>query len=81
MPEAVWFKLCGDGYVVHGCVELLLCLGGRDVADGFEQASIVEPVDPFELGVVASFEAAPWSASMDYLGLGGVDKEDSQITY
>ena len=32
---------------------------GRDIADGFEQASVVEPVDPFERGELDRFQAAP----------------------
>lgn len=54
--------------MVHRRVVTLLCLGGRDVADGFEQASVVEPVDPFERGVLDGFEGAPRPASMDDLG-------------
>ena len=45
------------------------CFGGWNVSDGFEQASVVEPVDPFEGGYLDRFEAAPRAASMDHLGL------------
>ena len=43
--------------------------GRRDVADGLEETSVVEPVDPFQRGELDGFEGAPWSASMDDLGL------------
>ncbi len=43
--------------------------GGRDVADGFEQAAVVEPIDPFEGCHLDGFEAAPRAASVDHLGL------------
>jgi len=46
-----------------------LCFGGWNVADGFEQAAVVEPVDPFEGGHLDGFEAAPRAASVDHLGL------------
>jgi hypothetical protein len=46
-----------------------LCFGGWNVADGFEQAAVIEPVDPFEGGHLDSFEAAPWAASVDHLCL------------
>jgi hypothetical protein len=47
----------------------LLGLGGRDVADGLEQAARVVPVDPFERGELDLLEAAPRPASADDLGL------------
>ena len=42
--------------------------GRRDVADRLEQAAVVEPVDPFERGVLDGFERAPRPAPMDHLG-------------
>ena len=44
-------------------------LGGRDVADGLEQAPIVIPIDPFEGGELDALKGAPWTAPMDHLGL------------
>ena len=44
-------------------------LGGRHIADGFEQPAGVEPVDPFEGGEFDSLEAPPWSAPVAHLGL------------
>ena len=52
----------------HGIV-LLLGFGGRDVANGFEQPAVVEPVDPFERGVFDGLERSPWSPPVDHLGL------------
>ena len=43
--------------------------GRRDVANGFEQATMVEPVDPFKRDISNCFEAAPRSLPMDYLRL------------
>ena len=48
-------------------------LGGRDVADGLEQAAGVEPVDPFEGGDLDGLEAAPWPEPADDLGLKQAD--------
>jgi len=44
-------------------------LGGRDISDRLEEASIVEPVDPFEGGELDGLEVAARSAPMDDLGL------------
>ena len=44
-------------------------LGGWNSADRFEQASIVEPVDPFQRGELDGFQASPRAASPDHLGL------------
>ena len=45
---------------------LIFC--GRDVADGLEQAAIVEPVDPFERGQFDSLAGLPGRV-VDDLGL------------
>ena len=44
-------------------------LGGRNVADGFEQAPVVEPVHPFQGGELDGLQGAPWPAAPDHLGL------------
>ena len=44
-------------------------LGGRDISDRLEEASSVEPVDPFESGVLDGFETAPWATPVDEFGL------------
>ena len=46
-----------------------LGFGGRDIADGFEQAAVVEPVDPFQRGVFDIFEGASRALPVDELGL------------
>ena len=47
---------------------MILGFGRRDVADGLQQSTMVEPVDPFERVVRDGFEAAPGSATVDHLG-------------
>jgi hypothetical protein len=49
-------------------VEVFFGLGGRDIPDGFTQAAVVEPVDPFEGCVFDSFEAASRASAVDDLG-------------
>ena len=44
-------------------------LGGWNVADGFEQTPVVEPVHPFQCGEFDGFQAAPWPATSDHFGL------------
>jgi hypothetical protein len=57
-----------------------LGLRGRDGADRLEQAARVVPVDPFERGEVDGFEAAPWPATADDLGLAeAVDRLGERI--
>ena len=43
--------------------------GRRDVADGFQQPAMVEPIDPFERGIFDGFEAPPRSSPVDHLCL------------
>jgi hypothetical protein len=51
------------------CVIACFGLGGWDISDRFEQAPVVEPVDPFEGGEFHCLDAAPGGAAMDQLGL------------
>jgi hypothetical protein len=51
------------------CVIACFGLGGWDISDRFEQAPVVEPVDPFEGGEFHRLGAAPGAAAMDQLGL------------
>jgi hypothetical protein len=44
-------------------------LSGWNYADGFEQAPIVEPVDPFQCGELDGFQVSPGTAALDHLGL------------
>jgi hypothetical protein len=48
---------------------VLLGFGKRDIADGREQAPVVEPVDPFERGVLNGFKGSPRSSPVDHLRL------------
>ena len=54
----VWFESRGHGGRLELGVVARFGLGGRDVADGLEQAAVVEPVDPFEGGELDGFEAS-----------------------
>jgi hypothetical protein len=47
---------------------LLLGFGRRDVADGFEQPTMVEPVDLLEDGILDRLEATPQPTPVDHLG-------------
>ena len=67
MPEAGWGKLGGSLYLIqHGQI-LFFRLGGRDVADGSEKASMIKPIDPFESRELDGRHRFPWSAPMDHL--------------
>jgi hypothetical protein len=50
---------------------IITCFGfcGRDISDRFEQAPIVEPVDPFKRGEFHRLGTAPRAAAVDHLGL------------
>jgi len=48
---------------------LLLGFGWRDVPDGLQQPSVVEPVDPFKCGEFDGFEVSPRPSAMNDLGL------------
>jgi hypothetical protein len=50
-----------------------LGLGGRDVADGLEEAPMVEPIHPFEGGELDCLDAVPGAAPADHLGLEQAD--------
>src|ERR1700761_4896302 len=69
LPEAVWFGSRRHGVLVGLGIVTRFGLGGRDISDRFEQATIVEPVDPFEGGKFHGFCTAPRAAPMDHLGL------------
>ena len=67
--QAVWFESRPAGLSFLLTVVVLFELGRRDLAVGFEEAAVVEPVDPFEGGVLEVVEAAPGAAVADELGL------------
>ena len=69
MSKAVGCDSCSHIYDVRGSIELVFGFGRRDIADGFEQPAMVEPVDPFEGGVLDGLEAALGSTPVDHLGL------------
>jgi hypothetical protein len=48
---------------------LFLCFCRRDVADGFEQPPVVEPVDPFQRHVFDRFEIVPRPTPVDHVDL------------
>jgi len=47
--------------------------GGRDVAAGFEQPAVAEPVDVLEGGYLDLIDGAPGPARFDQLGLEQAD--------
>ena len=61
--------LRGDRHVLKRGVVGGLGLGRRDVADGFEQAAVVEPVDPLQRGELDGLQAAPRATPVYHLGL------------
>ena len=50
-----------------------LGFGGRDIADGLEEAPVVEPVDRFEGGELHRLGMAPRAATADNLSLEQAD--------
>ena len=69
--EAVWFKSGRHRGGLTGEMPAIVCLSfcGRYVADGREQAMVVESGDPFERGQFDGFLGLPRRASMDQLSL------------
>ena len=59
----------GHGLAVDLGMVARFGLGGRNVADGLEQAPMVEPVDPFEGGKFHRLGMAPGTTPADHLGL------------
>jgi hypothetical protein len=41
---------------------------GRNVADGLEQAPVVEPIYSFQGGELDGLQAGPWSTATDHFG-------------
>lgn len=50
--------------IVHCCVVVLLGFGWWNVADGFQQAAVIDPVDPFQCGELDGFKVAPRPARL-----------------
>jgi hypothetical protein len=63
------FESRGHGWLSQHSVVALLGFSRRDVADGLQQPAIVEPVHPFQRRELDGLERAPWSTSVDHLGL------------
>ncbi len=57
-------------HIQSGDGSIILCFGfgRRDVTDGFEQSSVVEPIHPFKRGEFDGFEGSPRPATMNDLG-------------
>ncbi len=67
LSETVLFESSRLGWTVVTVV-VIFVLGGWDVSYGFEDATVVEPVDPFQGGVLDVVESSPWSLSVDEFG-------------
>lgn len=69
--EASWFKSCHHRGGLAGELPVIVCLSfcRRDVADGFEQAMVVEPGHPFECRELHRLLGLPRCPAMDQLGL------------
>ena len=69
--EAVWFKSGRHRGDLTGEMPVVVCLSfcGRYVADGFEQAVVVEPSDPFQRGQFDGLFGFPWRSTMNELCL------------
>ena len=65
--------LRGDRHGLKLGVVGVFCLGGRDVSDRLEKASVVEPVDPFEGGELDGLEGASGSAPVNDVRLEEAD--------
>ena len=59
----------GHGWLIQHGVVAFLGFRRRDVADGLQEPSVVEPIHPFPGRELDGLEAAPWPAPMDHLGL------------
>ena len=55
--------------IVPAWLVAFLGFGRRYVADGLQEPSVVEPVDPFQRRELDGLQAAPWPAPVDQLGL------------
>jgi len=80
LPEAFSLESTGDQSRFSLGPPAFLCNGARDVANRLKKSPVVEPVDPFDGGVLDGFEGSPRPASMDHLGLiKAVDPLDESI--
>jgi hypothetical protein len=65
--EAVWIKLRGYGHGLQLSVVARFGLGRWDIADRFKDASVIEPVHPFECGEFHRRGVAPGPSAMNDL--------------
>jgi hypothetical protein len=71
--EGLGCESCGCIRGVVGTVVVSFGFGRGDVAEGAEQAAVVEPVDPLEDGVLDRVGVAPGAEPLDDLGLEQAD--------
>ncbi len=69
MPEAIWFELRRQCNLLQLGIVAFLGLCWRHIADRLKEATIVEPVDPFESGELDCFQRTSWAAPTDELSL------------
>jgi hypothetical protein len=69
LPEADWIESRRHGAVLGLGIVACFGLGGRNSADGFEQAPAVESIHPFQHGEFDGFQASPRSVAPDRFGL------------
>ena len=67
-PEAIWFKLRGYGRGLKLGIVARFGLGRWDIADRGKDASVIEPVHPFEGGEFHCSCVAPGPPAMNDLG-------------
>ena len=69
--EAVWFKSGLHRVGLTGELPVVVCLSfcRRDVPDGFEQAVVIEPGNPFQGGLLYRLLGLPRCTEMNQLSL------------
>ena len=67
------FELGHHGRPFQLLIIHLFFLRRRDVADRFQYPPMVEPVDPFQRGILDGIDVPPRSAPADHLGLEQAD--------
>src|SRR5207245_10907776 len=69
LPDAGFFESRRHWECLKFGIVARFGLGGRHVSDWSEQATVVEPLDPFQGGELDKFQRTPRSPSADHLGL------------
>ena len=69
MPEALWFKLCGHGWLVQHGVISFFSFGWWDIANPLQQPPVIEPIDPFQRREFNGLEVPPRPIPMNDLSL------------